>query len=318
MSSRRDSRRPLAGVLAIGVGLAVAPLAFQMFDRAPGGGRMIEGFRPYMTQTSIERFQGHLAEISAAHQETSALGAAAEGRYEAVAEFNRRWPTIDGDMGSMLETMRSEIAHYDGVAALPPFRLFPFFFLVPGLLAAGLALWTVSGVRRGVPTTARHRTIVGLGLAVAAAPLIFGMFTRAPGGARMIDEFRPMMTQSKVTTVQGYFLTIAAAEAQLRNDVVPKTAGASSLPRVRAFTADWPRISADMAPMIGTMADNLGNFEGVAALPPFWAFPWFFVAPGLLVAGLGALSHRRTRWAGPSGPDAVVTPASPAVERSLT
>lgn len=305
---------PLVGVMAIGVGLAVAPFAFQMFGRAPGGGRMIEQFRPYMSAPSIDRFKGHLAEISAAHEETSALGPAAESRYQAVAEFNRQWSGIDGDMSSMLDRMRTEIGHYDGVAALPPFPLFPFFFLVPGLLAASLALWTVAGLRRGVPTMARHRAVVGLGLAVAAAPLFFGMFTRAPGGARMIDDFRPMMTESKVTTVQGYFLTIAAAEAQLRNDVVPQFAG---LPRVRSFIDDWPRISADMAPMIGTMADNLDNFAGVAALPPFWAFPWFFVGPGLLVAGLGAWSRRRSGLVGAGALAADAAATHPAVERSL-
>jgi hypothetical protein len=49
-----------------------------------------------------------------------------------------------------------------------------------------------------------------------------------------------------------------------------------------------------MAPMIGTMADNVGRFAAVDALPPFWLFPWFFVVPGLLVAGL-ALAARPSR-----------------------
>jgi len=29
----------------------------------------------------------------------------------------------------------------------------------------------------------------------------------------------------------------------------------------------------------------VGNYQAVAALPPFPLFPWFFVAPGLLVIG---------------------------------
>jgi hypothetical protein len=48
-----------------------------------------------------------------------------------------------------------------------------------------------------------------------------------------------------------------------------------------------------MAPMIGAMADNVGNFDAVAALPPFWLFPWFFVIPGVAVAALGVAARPR-------------------------
>jgi hypothetical protein len=43
------------------------------------------------------------------------------------------------------------------------------------------------------------------------------------------------------------------------------------------------------------MADNLGNFAAVDALPPFALFPWFFVIPGVLIAGLGIVALRRSR-----------------------
>src|SRR5690606_22835416 len=135
----------LQGVVAIGVGLAVAPLAFQMFSRAPGGGEMIDDFAPYMREAKIDSFRTDLDTIDAAHVETAALLAAdptiAE-RQPAVATFAREWPAIDDDMGSMLATMRSNIDHYDGIAALPPFALFPWFFVAPGVLLAGLGLWS--------------------------------------------------------------------------------------------------------------------------------------------------------------------------------
>ncbi len=46
--------------------------------------------------------------------------------------------------------------------------------------------------------------------------------------------------------------------------------------------------------MIATMRDNIENFEAVAALPPFPLFPWFFVAPGVIVAGMAAVALRRS------------------------
>ena len=52
----------------------------------------------------------------------------------------------------------------------------------------------------------------------------------------------------------------------------------------------------DMTPMIGAMSDNVANYQAIASLPPFPLFPWFFVLPGVLVAGLalaGGVSRPR-------------------------
>ena len=64
-------RWPLVVILALGIGLALAPAAFQMFTRAPQGGTMIEEFRPFMNQQTITDFRGYLDEIGAARDETS-------------------------------------------------------------------------------------------------------------------------------------------------------------------------------------------------------------------------------------------------------
>ncbi|MDQ1679572.1 MAG: hypothetical protein QOI42_431, partial [Frankiaceae bacterium] len=241
----------------IGVGLALAPVGFRMFERAPKGGDMIVGFRPYMKESKIGSFRAELATIGRAREEAATLPAQRQGT-GATATFVRQWPSIDEDMGSMLRTMQHNIGHYDGVAALPPFRLFPWFFVIPGLLVAAVALF----VRRPA------RWLAALAVGLLLAPAVFQMFTRAPGGARMIDGFRPFMTPAKVEKIQGYFLTIGGAEADLRRDIVP-AAPPSELPAVHSFIRQWPHISADMAPMIGAMSDNVENFAAVDALPPF-------------------------------------------------
>ena len=129
-----------------------------------------------------------------------------------------------------------------------------------------------------------------MGVGLLLAPAVFQMFTRAPGGAVMIDDFRPFMTTAKVTRIQGYFLTIGGGEAQLRREIRPKAPG--PMPAVETLNRQWPAISADMAPMIGAMSDNVDNFAAVKALPPFGLFPWFFVSPGLLLIGLGIATRR--------------------------
>jgi hypothetical protein len=260
----------------LGVGLALAPVGFRMFERAPKGGDMIHGFAPYMHTQKIDDFRQHLASIGAARDEARNVDGG-----PAVSRFVTAWPAIDADMSSMLDTMEQNIGHYRGVAALPPFPLFPWFFVIPGVLAAGLALF----LRR--PAIA----LAVLGIGLLAAPAMFQMFTRAPGGAAMIEDFKPFMTHPKVNQIQGYFLTIGTAEAALRRDALPGDP-ADDLPATRRFSATWPAISADMAPMIGAMADNVDNFDAVAALPPFGLFPWFFVAPGLVLVVLAAVSRR--------------------------
>ena len=299
MSGTAAPRRwPLIVAAAIGLGLALAPVAFQMFTRAPGGGTMIKGFQPYMNVTTIDDFRHDLAVIDAAHQQSSALLAAPNQtrRYPAVASFDNQWPSINDDMGSMLTTMRNNIDHYNGVAALPPFVLFPWFFVIPGLLIAAVAISALFARRRGIDPVKRRRALAVLGLGLIAAPAIFQMFTRAPGGQAMIKDFKPFMTTAKVQQIQGYFLTIGSAEGQLRLEVLPSKTGQAAAPSdvdaIKTLNREWPTISSTMAPMIGAMSDNVGNFQGVAALPPFGLFPWFFVVPGVLVIGLAVASRR--------------------------
>ena len=295
---RQDrSRARLFAALAIGLGLAAAPAAFQMFTRAPKGGDMIESFKPYMRTAKIDAFSAFLRDIDGASAESSAaiaaLPPAEQAKYPGIAALNREWPTINGDMGDMLTTMRADIPNYEGIAALPPFVLFPWFFVLPGLMIAGVAGWMLLADRHRPPAAGRVIALAALGVGLIAAPAVFQMFTRAPGGAEMINDFKPLMTDAKVNRVQGYFLTIGLAEGELRNKLVPaEAAQGRALPASSALSAEWPQQSGDMAPMIAAMADNLDNFKAVVALPPFWLFPWFFVLPGVLVALLAVFSYR--------------------------
>jgi hypothetical protein len=308
--ARRRVRRSLVVAASIvGLGLAAAPAAFQMFTRAPKGGDMITEFRPYMTQQKAEAFRGYLELIDRAEAESrvrlrSDIVASGEiddagyaARFPSAANLTDAWPSIRTDMTDLVDTIDRNRVNYSAVEALPPFPMFPWFFVVPGLMIAGVgvvALWRRDNRRLLL-------VLAGLGVAVVLAPAVFQMFTRAPKGADMIDDFRPMMVRQRVQNVQGYFITLGAGEGQLRNAVVPfaaEIAGQSSeevalaYPAIAEFSATWSTIVGDFSPMIGAMSDNVDNFEAVDALPSFALFPWFFVVPGLLVAGLAVLARR--------------------------
>ncbi len=307
----RSRNWAVIGALVVGLGMIVAPFVFQMFDRAPQGGDMIEDFEPYMTVEEVELFRGYLEEIDAANAESvdslrAALiesGAVAEADYDtvlvSVVNLNQQWPTVQADMTDLIDRMEANLDNYAAVAALPPFPMFPWFFVVPGALivaAAGAALYR----RRTPGERARPAlwVLLGLGIAVAAAPVAFQMFDRAPKGADMIEDFRPMMTRERVQAVQGYFVTLGAAEGQLRANALPLLLEAggdpADYPDITQWSADWPTILTDFNPMVATMSDNVDNYQAVDALPSFDLFPWFFVIPGVLVAGLAVVALRST------------------------
>ncbi|MFV1989949.1 MAG: hypothetical protein ACC652_04325 [Acidimicrobiales bacterium] len=312
----RTAKSPVIVALVLGIGLVAAPFMFQMFTRAPMGAEMIDGFRPYMTSEQVTLFQGHLATIEAANTEAIVLlrpsiissgytdGPGYDAQFSSAVGLSDAWPAINDDMGDLLVRMENNISNYEAVDALPSFDLFPWFFVLPGLIIAGLAGWTLVTIRRsGAASRRQLLAIIAMGLAVVAAPAIFQMFTRAPKGGDMINDFRPIMTRDRVLAVQSYFITIGGAEGQYRVAMlpldaeirgVPESQLAGDYPALTELSQTWPVILTDFAPMISTMSDNVENFAAVDALPPFPLFPWFFVVPGLLVAGAGIVALRDT------------------------
>ncbi|MGI9643818.1 MAG: hypothetical protein ACR2O6_00745 [Ilumatobacteraceae bacterium] len=263
---------------------------------------MIDEFRPFMTEEQVVLFRGYMAEVEAAEIESREVlapalvdsGALDAAEYDAqfglVATFNDQWPAIDADMTDLLDTMDRNLDNFAAVDALPSFDLFPWFFVIPGLLVIGLGVAALLVGRTRRPKGLLVAIGV-LGVAIALAPVAFQMFGRAPEGGDMIDDFRPMMVRERVQNVQGYFITMGGAESQLRTSVIPLASeetdlDAASLAAISQFSDDWQSIVGDFAPMVAAMSDTVDNYEAVDSLPPFALFPWFFVIPGVLIAVL--------------------------------
>jgi hypothetical protein len=313
-------RYALIVLIALGAGLALAPLVFGMFSRAPKGAVMLDEFRPFMTERRLNRFEGYMPEIDAAVRETDTrlqpyLAERAgidrpqfDSRFATFTTFTRQWPAIDADMTDLLRRVHGNLDNYEAVDALPSFRLFPWFFVIPGVLTAGLALLALlrpQGGRVALPALA----VLGIGL--VAAPLVFQMFQRAPKGGEMMDEFESIMTRRRVQTIQGYFATMSVGQGAIRIDLIPaaKQAGgigdeefARQFPAIAKLNRDWVGIINDMTPMIGAMSDNVDNYDAIKSLPPFPLFPWFFLVPGILTVVLVFLTSRSSgRRAGADG-----------------
>jgi hypothetical protein len=295
-------RRALIGLIVLGIAFVAAPFAFQMFSRAPQGADMLANFKPFMTVQRLDGFQRDIATIDKAVAEVNTVGAKQLGPLSkatpSYTPLSEQWPEINTTMTDLLDQVQANRTNYLAVAGLPSFRLFPWFFVIPGAILAilaGLALIRRISVQ-GVRVVA---IVIGLGLAIA--PLAFGMFWRAPKGGEMMKTFENIETAQNVAKIQGYFSTMATGQGAIRLQVIPalKHSGwtteqiADNLPAMTTLNRDWIHILNDMTPMIGAMSDGVPQYNAISSLPPFPLFPWFFLVPGVLAAGIAGFGLRR-------------------------
>lgn len=272
----------------LGVVLALAPVAMGMFSKAPAGASMLDDFTPFMTAERLAGFTAHLGTIDAAVAELDVAGAAETN--PKYATFSAQWPVIEEDMSSLMAKVTDNLDNYEAMAALPSFRLFPWFFLVPG---AVVALVAVATLLAGRWTRAAQGAVALVGVVLIAIPVVFGMWSRAPKGGEMMGAFRDLETTENVARIQGYFAQMAVGQGAVRREVVPALDAASSpaqvardFPAATLLNQQWVPIIVDMTPMIGAMSDNVDNYDAISSMPPFAVFPWAFLVPGLLVVAL--------------------------------
>jgi hypothetical protein len=300
-------RWPLLLVLAVAGVLIAIPFATHMFDRAPKGATMVSDFEPYMRAERLDGFQRDVRQVDEYAQELRGKAPALLGRetftqrYPQTALFSQQWPDVNRTFTRLLGTIQANRTNYEAAAALPSFRLFPWFFVVPGALLALLALAALlAGGDARIPL---RRATIALGIGLLLAPAVFQMFDRAPKGAEMVSAFKTIETRATVQKLQGDFGTIAVGQGAIKTDLVPalRATGMSDadikreLPAAARLKDRWVEILNNITPMIGVMSDNVGNYQAVAALPSFSLFIWLFAVPGVLVIGLALLSGKRPR-----------------------
>jgi hypothetical protein len=294
----------------LGAALIIMPVAFNMFAKTPKGAVMLAEFHPFMTADRLNGFQTDIRQINAGvgeyrtrvtpYLESRGVSQAdLESRYPSATTLVRQWPHINSDMTTLLDNVQANLGNYQAVDALPSFRLFPWFFVIPGVLILGAS--SIALFRPRWWRVARW-TIAVVGIGLVLAPALFQMFQRAPDGGRMMTSFKSIETTANVTRIQDYFATMASGQGDLRLGVVPAleqggltpAQAAEQFPAVTALDDHWIHILNDMTPMIGAMSDNVPNYQAIASLPPFPLFPWFFVLPGVLGIGAALLARDRT------------------------
>jgi len=165
-------------ILIIGVILVVAPFAISLPSKASAGQAMLDNFHPIMQPASVEQTGSYLQTFDALRPvATGGIAAASEipqlvsglasalhmssaqveqflgSKYPAFAQLLSAFPKLVPVFTSvgpgldhfkpLVTTMQANVNNYAQVDSLPSFRLFTWFFEVPGVL---LVLFSLLGL----------------------------------------------------------------------------------------------------------------------------------------------------------------------------
>ncbi|HET9720883.1 MAG TPA: hypothetical protein VFP55_12460 [Solirubrobacteraceae bacterium] len=184
----RSTKRFLWPIVAIGVALIVTPFAISLPSKASHGQTMIDQFGPIMRPASVKVTADYynrtfvpLGAVAtggskAATELPSMMGALAKALHASPAQvqnFMGGFPAMAGLLQGLpklkpifanvppglahylplVRTMQANVGNYASIASLPNFRLFTWFFVIPGVLLVLLAGWPLLAARHE-PVTA--------------------------------------------------------------------------------------------------------------------------------------------------------------------
>jgi len=167
------ARKMLWPVLVIGILLIVMPFAFSMPSRTAAGDRMMSDFHPLMQPASVQKTANYYNTVfkPLGIVATQFTKAASDPQMQTQLKplmpmlqpvlpvFAQVNPGLDW-YKPLVSTMQANVADYKSVNELPSFKLFTWFFVIPGILLiliSGFGLWEEREhvhVRRAHPTPA--------------------------------------------------------------------------------------------------------------------------------------------------------------------
>ncbi|MEV6773414.1 hypothetical protein AB0N05_32760 [Nocardia sp. NPDC051030] len=309
------TRWPFVVLIVVGTLLVLAPIVTGMFPRAVKGEAMIDSFAPHVTQSRIEDYRTDLRVLDDARTNVIALRAAGQeqGRSGRVDQFVNDYPGIRSDMSEMVDAIDANRGNYEKLAGIPPFGDLPWLLALPGLVLIVAGAFGLRRAQAGNRALAWRSTAAVAALALIAVPLVGGLFPAAPAAQPLIDGFRPILTHDEVRKVQGYFVTLVAADGELNSTYTGAVRTAhpdADLTGITALESRWQPMTSRFAGLIGVMNDNIVNFDAVVALndstkplgfTAFRGLGWFFLLPGVLALVAAASAIRSPSRPKPGG-----------------
>lgn len=178
------NRKALWAVLVIGVALIVLPFAISLPSKASHGQTMMDQFRPIMQPASVTKTVNYynktftplrpvaIGGVAAAGEVPQLIGALSKQLHMTPVQLQqflgKSFPATAALLGNLpkltpvftnvppgldhylplVRTMQANVGNYASIDSLPNFRLFTWFFVIPGVLLVLLA---------GIPLVAERR-----------------------------------------------------------------------------------------------------------------------------------------------------------------
>ncbi|WP_249010586.1 hypothetical protein [Conexibacter sp. DBS9H8] len=189
----KQPRAFLWPILLIGVAMVIAPFAMSLPSKAAAGQRMMNNFHPIMQPASVRQTAAYYSQTfvplravaiggtQAAAEVPKMVSALAKPLHMTPAGVEQFLATSFPAMGGLLSslpklvpiftkvppgldhykplvaTMTANVANYAAIDSLVNFRLFTWFFLVPGVLLVLLAGWPL--LMRREPSASHPRAV---------------------------------------------------------------------------------------------------------------------------------------------------------------
>jgi hypothetical protein len=301
----RQNRAPAVALLVLGLLLVIGPIAGGLFAKVAAGKQLIDEFEPHLEADALARYDADLGVLrrgAAAIEVVAAEQDVPEGRFPGVDEHRRSSEDIDGRATAMLDRIIEAEPDYRRVAGVGGFDRVPFLIVLGGIASVGGAVVLLGGSR------SRGRAAAGVvalaSLALVAYPLLSDLPSGTRAGERMLNTLEPIMTPAQVRQLQDDFVGLVNVVGELDTGFrsVPRSGPATA--DVAAMVDQWPKISSDLATLVGALNDNLDNFDdlddldgitrgvGVSGLA---ALPWALVGIGLTCStcAIAAVPRRR-------------------------
>lgn len=310
----------IAAVVAIvaGVGLIAVTLALSLFPRTAGAERVTDTFRPAMTEQGLAKVATDFGTVRDGGQQLlngvvptfrrklgmspAEFNAFLGKNFPAVAVAAPKLPGYNSYVGGYIKRLKANRDNFEAADSLPgaglPITATPWLIVAVGALlvlagAAGLRSTGQAGVL----------AILLLGVLMVAAPLVLSLPSKASDAKDIVVVGRDGLSQQKaalaktgarevdnaVREINGKLLPALAARLKTPPAALNRQLG-SSFPATAKFLKAWPESLGAVGFAIAANQQARVDDFAKANKIPFKALPWILIAPGILVALLGALA----------------------------
>jgi hypothetical protein len=294
---------PAIALVVLGVLLVLGPIVGGLFGQVADGKQMVDAFRPHMEADVLARYGTDLQTLRAGAAGIDAVyrqDGLAPGRFAGLDAYRASAGAIDRRATALLDRVTAAEPQYRRVARIGGFDRIPFLLVVSGIVMTYGGCVLLGGGRGRARAAAA--LVVVASAAIAAYPFVSDMHDGTRAGRQMVQAFTPIMTAPEVRQLQDDFVVVvhAVGELDTRFRAVPQAEPAAT--QISALVQGWPKVSSDLASLVGTIEDNLSSFRslrdldgltrglGVSGLE---AFPWVLVGIGVVSAALSIAAWPR-------------------------